>query len=1568
MSYNKNVKRGYNVWDEDDIAIIGMSCKLPLADNLNEYWDLLQSGTDCVREFADRSCHTDTYNQAMGYPKASYIEYAYLNRIDEFDYSFFNISKKEADMIDPGQRLMLQTAWAAFEDSGYGQGRISQNHTGVFIAYKSSGAYNRLLEISEVVSPAMAHIGTCDEMIAGRLSYLFDLKGPSMVINTACSSSLVAVHEACMHLLNGECDIALAGSAQLTLMPTTKNQILGIESETYKTRAFDINNTGTGLGEGICAVVLKPYKKALEDGDNIYALIKGSAVNNDGKSMDLTAPNPRMQEDVIVRSWEAARIDPRSLVYIEAHGTATKLGDPIEISSLNRAFKRYTNAKQFCGVGSVKTNMGHLVYSAGLAGLIKVVLALINKKIPPSIHFDAPGNNINFIDSAMYLNDRLSEMQVYGGARRCGVSSFGLSGTNCHMVLEEMQWPVKAGQSPVPISDAYILTVSAKSEDALDEYLEQYRRWDWGGNGRDIRNICYSSSALRTHYQYRFALIIRQGDSISEALPALGRGEGKADMFYGYHRIVGDGIQINAPNVIDAHTKKGYSDKAAFLLDRMKPEDMGDVQLLEKLCQLYIAGADINWQLLYKIPVHTISLPTYPFQRTRCWPSIIRPKINQENPLRQAYYEYGLSKLPANNEVKNISSKKIALISIDESTIHYFEKSLIDSGHAVQRFWIGENATEGYDHLFSQMDWLGCDLILYVKPYRDPTSMQRIDEIKNELHMTLYGFLRVYRSLLNIHAEKSMNMVVITHKAYTDESRCLDLFGATLHQYAVSCNYDHTNIVLKCIDIESMTSIDDIAWGIFKSKQKLIIYRGGTPYTRVLKKADEQSIENSGISIVANNVYLISGGTGYIGIQMARYLSSKAPVTVVLVSRSGFPGREEWDGILSGTNKHMIEKIKAVKDIEHNGTVVDVVKADVGDESQVRMVFEYIRQTYINLNGIIHCAGTRINRSSNFSSEDMDMQAVYYPKILGCWLLDQESKEYDLDFFWSMSSNSVITSGRGIGDYIAANEFLEIYSRFRHSFGRRIMSINWPLWEKTAQTEEHENNLFHVMHEDDAFTIADRILDTNRANIIVGNVNEQSTLLGMNPGIIDFNSLNRETGGPQGLNEPMVFNQVKLVGRDNGSYTDTEHNIAKLWGYLLGLDEINLNDDFYDLGGNSILAIKLEAEFDKLGYDLKVSDLYLMPTINELAPFLDKDDLYRMIPKAQAETIPETNYMEMEKSATVEGNLLIKDVEPFNHIFFKHCIYNALFPILIKLRGSELPLLVNEIIVYNKDHDARLQVEYLSHKTVEAILEDSGITMIPKRTYGDVVNDIKTALGNGHLVIVHIDCFYESIRTDMFQKHHWAHALLVYGYDLSTDSFMIFEHKHRDSLNYERRLIPSDVMRACCLGYLEFFSHESEFCMYEFISYDADRDIYRNKKFAPSRMLFMNMQRQQDKIENSLAVLCEYIKWFRDEYDEIINKPALSVQFMSTLNSIIDSKSCERYRLSKLWPDNLRMIHFATMIEEIWRQLRNILVKEIYLKKMDSKKKSYVMDILDESVIMEDLYIKALYKEFSKNA
>ncbi len=592
-----------------DIAVIGISGRFANSNNIQEFWNGLLKGTDYIQDFPEiraNDCKmlADSYGKIPNY---SFFQGAYLNEIDKFDNELFSIPKKEAELMSPEQRIFLECAWTALEDAGYGGRNLSSTKTGIYVghSYDNGGSYKEYLKLLNPSLVPASVPGNIQSIIASRLAYILNLKGPSLIVDTACSSSLVAVHLACQAIRNGECDMALAGGIKIYYNPVEKKNKanLGIASSSGKTRTFDNSSDGTGIGEGAGAIVIKRLDSAIRDRDNIYAIIKGSSINQDGSSIGITAPNSLAQEDVIVNAWRKAGIHPDTLGYFEAHGTGTRLGDPIEINGIQKAFERYTQRKQFCAIGAVKSNIGHLDCAAGIASLIKAILILKNKKIPPTLHVNQPNRMINFIESPVYIADRMIEWIDNGYPRRCGVSSFGLSGTNCHIVLEESPVTLNNDQSMDKNHSINLLTLSAKNVISLKQLIDEYHTF-LSHTSVDIDDLCFTANIGRGHYNLRIGIVAQSIGDLKNKIEIL--------KVYGL-------ACYPEKNIFFGGTEANQSNRRAIDAINITGKCL-DVNITKLICKEYSSGADINWHQFYSNAKRKkISLPSYPFMRKRFW-------------------------------------------------------------------------------------------------------------------------------------------------------------------------------------------------------------------------------------------------------------------------------------------------------------------------------------------------------------------------------------------------------------------------------------------------------------------------------------------------------------------------------------------------------------------------------------------------------------------------------------------------------------------------------------------------------------------------------------------------------------------------------------------------------------------------------------------------------------------------------------------------------------------------------------------------------------------------------------
>jgi acyl transferase domain-containing protein len=515
------------------IAVIGIGCRFPGANDYEQFWLNLEQGVNSISEIPPQRWDVQKYYSPNPQERNKSISKwgGLIEASDQFDADFFGISPREAKMMDHQQRLMLELSWSCLEDAGYSPSQLSGSQVGVFIGACN---YDSILLLNQDQENIEGHSGTgswtC--MIPNRISYFFDFRGSSVPVDTACSSSLVALHLAINALKEKECEMALVGGISVLNTARTYIQMsqLGMLSPTGQCQSFDSNADGYVRGEGAGIILLKPLAKAIEDKDHIYGVIKGSAVNHGGKSRTLTSPSIYAQAQVVRAAYTKANVAPNTVSYIEAHGTGTPLGDPIEINALKRGFRQLyqeyklpISAKHYCGVGTVKTNIGHLEGAAGIAGVIKVLLAMKQKKLPKILNFQQLNPRIKLEDSPFYIVSETQEWQQLKTPagelvpRRAGVSSFGVGGVNAHVVLEEAPEP-KTQRVEVE-RPLHILTLSAQTPKALEELVSCYSNHLQNHPELKLADICYTANTGRAHFSQRLALI---ADSIDELQQRLG--------------------------------------------------------------------------------------------------------------------------------------------------------------------------------------------------------------------------------------------------------------------------------------------------------------------------------------------------------------------------------------------------------------------------------------------------------------------------------------------------------------------------------------------------------------------------------------------------------------------------------------------------------------------------------------------------------------------------------------------------------------------------------------------------------------------------------------------------------------------------------------------------------------------------------------------------------------------------------------------------------------------------------------------------------------------------------------
>lgn len=620
-------------YKDEPVAVIGMSGKFPMAADLIEFWKNLEEGRDCISEIPEsRWDWREIYGDPRKEANKTNIKWGgFIDGIEEFDPVFFGISPREAEVMDPQHRLLMTYVWKVIEDAGYSAESLSGTKTGIF-AGTGSGGYGELVAMSGMPVEAYTSTGLVSSVGPNRMSYFLNIHGPSEPVETACSSSLVAIHRAVVAIGTGSCEMAIAGGINTLVTPGSFISFnkAGMLCEDGRCKTFSDKANGYVRGEGVGMLFLKKLKAAERDGDHIYGVIRGTSENHGGRASSLTAPNPNAQADVLVDAYQRAGIDPKTVTYIETHGTGTELGDPIEINGLKIAFSRlYGSAKNTdiisknCGLGSVKSNIGHLELAAGVAGVIKVLLQLKYKKLAKSLHCDTINPYIKLEDSPFYIVQEAMEWKTlkdeYGRdiPRRAGISSFGFGGVNAHVVVEEYV-PEHLNKNRISVTkdNPSIVVLSAKSEERLKEQAQQileavnkYQITD-----ADLADLAYTLQVGREAMEERLALTAGSIKELDEKLNRFINGKDNLNEIYRGK------VKSKKARSSESENDENITKVIKTVIDKKD---------YSKLPELWVEGLNFDWNRIYgSIKPKRISLPTYPFARDKYWITV-REKVNE---------------------------------------------------------------------------------------------------------------------------------------------------------------------------------------------------------------------------------------------------------------------------------------------------------------------------------------------------------------------------------------------------------------------------------------------------------------------------------------------------------------------------------------------------------------------------------------------------------------------------------------------------------------------------------------------------------------------------------------------------------------------------------------------------------------------------------------------------------------------------------------------------------------------------------------------------------------------------
>ncbi|QSX05658.1 SDR family NAD(P)-dependent oxidoreductase [Sedimentibacter sp. zth1] len=1201
--------------NDNDIAIIGIASKIPYASSVDDFFETLLQGECMVNELP--KWRKKYLLDFMRFSKQNtsdvkFLKSAYLEDVDKFDYEFFNISPREACLMDPHHRIYLELAVQVIEDAGYSIENISGTNTGVFLGFATNikDMYLRMIADMNKEDIADAIVGNTQAVMSGRISHNLNLKGVSMVVDTACSSSLTALETAMQYITNNKIEAALVGGIKLILMPVEDNDLfrIGMESLDGYTRTFNQTATGTSFGESAQMIMIKSLKNAIRDRDNIYGVIKSAAINQDANSSGITAPNPVSQKEVILKAWQDANLNPEDLSYVEVHGTGTKLGDNIEYRSLNDAFRKYTNKKAFCAVNSVKPNYGHMSEGSGLFGIIKGLMALKHEKIPKNILFQYPNMSIDMADSAMYFNTKNIEWKAENNKRKFALSNFGMSGTNAHIVIEEHNRNVNDIQID---SKMRILTISNKKEDGFYDAINKlycYVR----DNEVDFANLSYTLNLGRGHYNYRMAIVCSNINEFKDALQSyISTKKCKSYAYVGHIKVIPDDREYIYDYEISNSKKLEFSKKALNEND------------YDELAKLYIKGADIDFSRFYSNDKpYRISAPTYSFEKKSCWIKVPElfdidenlyysikwikksPQIVCNN-LRNSYLIF------ANEE--NIKSMKIVKeIKLTENVILVNKNDIEEKLNSVELL---------ADFLRGIID-SNIDGIINLLPLNSCADEQ--DAMKSTMLL-----FRLVKALLDINYYSNLKLITISTNTYkvTDKENKYNPYGAITHGINRVIGLELLKVSSYAIDIDEFTSISNIIKEIkLDKKEYCVSYRNNERYVEEFSVEDLE-VTKGKLSINSKGAYVITGGAGGIGLFYAGCLAEiNNNINIALIGRS--------NNYLCNAVK--VEKISNIKKL---GADIRFYQGDVSNKNQVNQIFEQIKTDFGHINGVIHAAG---NASAEIiaTRKESDFLDVINPKFSGTINVFNEIIRENVDFFVLCSSGCTLTGEASQADYVAANSFLDAFTYYTNQNNVKTHCINFSSWKSEGMSVRFGINndlFFKALDNNDARSALIEVINSGIQRCFVGKLNVKYFV----ENDIDISSLpfeiSKEIKGsiPIGVGKnkiefvPQKTTSMKksvntvLEGKKKGknTYTDTECEIARLFSEVLGFETVNIYDNFFEIGGDSILLSRLHGKIDEIyPGEIKLMDLFNYTSVNKIADFIsnkenDNNDTQEVLPE-----------------------------------------------------------------------------------------------------------------------------------------------------------------------------------------------------------------------------------------------------------------------------------------------------------------------------------------------------------------
>ena len=1223
--------------DDTALAIIGMSGRFPGANTVEALWQNVATGVKSIRRYSDAQLLNAGVDPTIlsnpMYVKAG----AVVEGIELFDASFFGYTPREAEVMDPQHRLFLECTWEALENAGYAPdacpGAVGIFAGSGFSTYCTNNLYPHR-DLIEKVGELQVNLNNERDSLASQVSYKLNLRGPALAVQTFCSTSLVAVHLACQSLITYECDLALAGGVAISV-PQMSGYFYeegGIFSPDGQCRTFDAQANGSVMGNGVGVVVLKRLREALDDGDSIVALIRGSAVNNDGNlRVSYTAPGLQGQAEVIAEALGNAGIQPETVSYIEAHGTGTKLGDAVELSALLKAFGSSSPRKHFCALGSLKPNIGHLDRAAGVAGLIKTALALAHRQLPPSLNFTRTSDDIDLADSPFYVNTSLQDWPAGDTPRRAGVSAFGLGGTNAHVILEEAPEP----RPSAPEHTSELLLLSARTENALHQVAARLASHLASHPELKLADVAYTLATGRSAFNYRQALVCRDRQEAIALLKQVESGQLPA-----IHQTQRHAFPPLSATDASGQRQQIFAGLAGNAQER--------AEQLDEFGKLWLAGGEIPWANLYRGERRRrVPLPTYPFERRRYW---IDPPREQGNPAQREqaaegkladraawFYQPGWQLTPLPPSKKTLPSYTCWLLFADQhGLLDELAARLREEGQQVIRVLPGST--------FQRLD----ECTYTLRPDEPDAYRVLCQAILSAGQADYYSIVHgwsiaplesvAFRGGETFQAQQATGFSSLLHLAQAldafsfQNAPCISVI--TSHSQAIHSGeqlapergllpglckvlaQEQTNLRYRFIDLDfpgaqdqpGETPLSSLLNELLREPtDPVLAYRLGERYTPIYRAMHLDLPETSQRGFRQEGVYLITGGLGQIGLLLASYLVRVYRAKLILVGHTPLPEREQWSEWLASREAHEATSnvIRQVLTLEEEGADLLIAYADAANAAQLAEIVARARQRFGALHGIIHLAGT--SKGEAFQSA---MQADLYvydlhfqSKVYALYALQQVLETERLDFCLLFSSLSAILGGLGFAGYACANLFMDSFAYQQNlRGGTPWICIHWDSW----QVREHPHGSLggtiaaYTMTPEEGLESLERVLASGLTCVVnsTGNLDARIRTWVLLDGVREDEA---EKHPAAKLTDESSFSGLARFPQR----ADYERLLTTIWQETLGLEQVSLYDNFFDLGGNSLNGLQVIARMRKLLHmQIPIVALFEAPTVSAMADYL----------------------------------------------------------------------------------------------------------------------------------------------------------------------------------------------------------------------------------------------------------------------------------------------------------------------------------------------------------------------------